>query len=188
MLWSCLPRSATLPLTLTTLLLACGGADPADEGHKDGSAAAEDTADGGDGDGGASADEDTASAADTADTADGGEDSGDLGPAPSFEVDVEPMFQGACGACHYGEPEGLHFFGEGVYELLVNHASGQLPTMDRVEPGSLSQSYLWRKLQGTHVEAGGSGAEMPPSGGYPPSLSEEQLRVVERWIEGGALP
>lgn len=182
MLWSCLSRSAIFSLALTTLLLACGGADPREAGRKDGSAAGEDTAGADDG---ATGDDDTASGDDTAD---GGDDTGDLGPAPSFAVDVAPILQEACAGCHYSQPEGLPFLGEGVYALLVDHASGQLPAMDRVEPGSLAQSYLWLKLQGTHKEAGGSGAEMPPSDGYSPPLSEEQAQVVARWIEGGALP
>ena len=55
--------------------------------------------------------------------------------------------------------------------------------MDYIEPGDLDNSYLWRKLTGTHIAAGGSGSAMPASG----SLTSAQKSTIETWILEGAI-
>ncbi|MCY1060782.1 hypothetical protein [Nannocystis sp. SCPEA4] len=52
--------------------------------------------------------------------------------------------------------------------------------------GDLENSYLWHKINNTHLEVGGSGTPMPP----PPaaSLSDADLKKIGQWIEAGCAP
>ena len=57
-------------------------------------------------------------------------------------------------------------------------------SLDYIEPGDPSASYLWLKMNNTQSTVpGGSGNVMPPSG----MLSSADLLTVEEWITGGAL-
>jgi hypothetical protein len=55
----------------------------------------------------------------------------------------------------------------------------------RVLPGDVTQSYMWLKLTNQHVGAGGSGGQMPLN--HSP-LSNEDLAIIQGWIEAGAPP
>ncbi len=61
--------------------------------------------------------------------------------------------------------------------------SGQNSLLDKVEPGSTEDSYLWHKINGTQVEAGGSGLTMPKDN---PPLTPQQMAIIEIWILSGA--
>lgn len=102
---------------------------------------------------------------------------------PSFARDVQPILQASCD-CHVdAAPADLSF--TDAYASLVDVPSTQAPGLDRVEPGAPDDSYLWHKLSGTHVAAGGSGDPMPaPAGG----LDAGSLATIEAWISGGAEP
>ena len=113
------------------------------------------------------------------------EESGQNVDTPSFGLDVVPVMNDKCAGCHYSQPEGLPLYNEEAYDLLVNVPSGQLPSMDRVEPGDLENSYLWRKLEDTHKAAGGKGEKMPGTYGEP--LTSQELELFRAWIVGGAL-
>jgi mono/diheme cytochrome c family protein len=102
---------------------------------------------------------------------------------------VEPLFSravGGCVGCHYpaGGSGGLSFSSS---TQLVNVASGNsiagVP-LDYVEPGSPSNSYLYRKLEGT--QGAGNGSRMPLPGA--PYFSVAELALVSEWITDGALP
>ena len=67
-----------------------------------------------------------------------------------------------------------------AYENLVGVPASQLPTMARIKPGDPQQSYVWLKLQGTHVRAGGYGETIPVQ------LSDAQEARILTWIEQGA--
>lgn len=71
-----------------------------------------------------------------------------------------------------------------AYAQLVNAPSMQLPTMLRVKPGSIAQSYLWHKVVGTQLQVGGSGMIMP----YTFPLNADEKQIFERWIAAGAPP
>jgi hypothetical protein len=103
----------------------------------------------------------------------------DTGSVPTY-ADVEAEVLGACMGCHYGQPAGLGFVD--AYDSLVNVPSTQAPGMVRVAPGDPDNSYLWRKLEGTHTGVG-SGDRMPQGG----TLSADGRALVLAWIEGGAL-
>jgi hypothetical protein len=110
-----------------------------------------------------------------------GESSGE--PTPGFASDVEPILEANCN-CHFDDaPAELSF--TDAYSSLVNVPSTEAAGLDRVEPGAPDDSYLWHKLSGTHVAAGGSGDPMPaPAGG----LDAGSLVTIEAWIAGGAEP
>jgi hypothetical protein len=55
--------------------------------------------------------------------------------------------------------------------------------MPRVKPGDPQGSYLFRKLAGTHFEAGGNGERMPFQR---EALEPNDLEVFRRWIAEGA--
>ena len=63
---------------------------------------------------------------------------------------------------------------------LVNVASLQVQSLNRVTPGDADQSYLVQKLEGTAA----SGTRMPQGG---PFLDQASMDVIRQWIDGGAL-
>lgn len=121
----------------------------------------------------------------------GGDDEAGTGMAGSgstspdgFELAVMPLVDEAC-RCHQTEPILMAPFslarGE-AYDALVGVASIDVPSMVRVAPGSLNQSYLWHKVSGTHLEVMGKGQIMPPT----VPLTQQERDVFGRWIAAGA--
>ena len=103
-----------------------------------------------------------------------------------FEATVQPFINMACN-CHQSSPILMAPFslkpGE-AYKAIVNVPSMQLQSMLLVKPGSTQDSYLWHKVNNTHLALGGSGQVMPST--IP--LNAEEKKLFERWILGGALP
>ncbi len=102
--------------------------------------------------------------------------------------DVQPIFTATCAlsGCHAGSnpEEGQNLSAGQTFANVVNVPSRQLPILNRVTPGRPDSSYLVLKLTGMHLDAGGSGDQMP-LGGTP--LSMNQLGIIGRWILNGAL-
>lgn len=92
-----------------------------------------------------------------------------------------------CTECHREDPPpagmDLHGSPEFMYGNLVDAQSTELPGMFRVTRGSPAQSYLWSKLNGTPLEASGSGSAMPRGAEL---LGEATLDLIEAWITEGA--
>jgi hypothetical protein len=88
-----------------------------------------------------------------------------------------------CVMCHqpYDAKGELTLHPSGAWKNLVEVSSTQVD-MFLVTPGDLDQSYLYRKLTDTHLEAGGSGDAMP----FDAKLTAEQLATIRVWIEQGA--
>jgi hypothetical protein len=105
----------------------------------------------------------------------------------SFSQQVQPILTDRCafGGCHASvSPAAGLSLSEGLaYAGTYNVPSQELPSMDRVEPGDPDQSYLVHKIQGTHLDVGGSGLRMPR--GQEP-LSQDQIDLIRAWIEQGA--
>jgi hypothetical protein len=101
--------------------------------------------------------------------------------------DVQPVFSGNCAfsGCHAGASpaQGMNLGAGQTSSNVVNVASRELPTMNRVTPNQPDNSYLVHKIQGTHVDVGGSGSRMPL--GRSP-LSRDEIDLIRAWIEGGA--
>jgi hypothetical protein len=103
--------------------------------------------------------------------------------APSFSTVVNEIFQRrgcSAGNCHGSDAGGLTLTASAAtnYAELVNVPSTDVPTLDRVTPGSAADSYLVRKLEGT-----GSGARMPLGGR---ALGTADLQAIKDWINAGA--
>lgn len=108
----------------------------------------------------------------------------------SHDEQILPIWQQSCvmAACHSAvdSPSGLDLESEGVRDRICKgiHAFSGMSYID-CEGGDPQASYLFRKLEGTHIDVpGGSGAPMPLLG----PLDPEQLDLIEAWILGGALP
>jgi hypothetical protein len=108
-----------------------------------------------------------------------------VSPSSSFATDVLPILRANCQSCHSGgRPSGSLDLADAVaYDNLVNVRSGQLSSMDRIEPGDTANSYLVRKINNTHTAAGGSGNRMPSSR----ALSSSNIATIEGWVNDGAL-
>jgi len=96
--------------------------------------------------------------------------------APPSYLDVAPIFATRCAKCHAlgglmgAPPEGF---------ILTSHAQ-TLSFVDRarVVPGQPEASELLRRIRGQ------AHPRMPLDG--PPYLSDDQIDLIERWIESGA--
>jgi hypothetical protein len=101
-----------------------------------------------------------------------------------FQAGVVPVFQHYCVACHLTgeEPGNLALNPADAYQNLVGRNSVESPLV-RVKPGSSEDSYLMRKIEGTHLKAGGKGARMPLGG---PVLDETSIAIIRAWIVAGA--
>jgi hypothetical protein len=69
-----------------------------------------------------------------------------------------------------------------AYDNLVGVPSAGVPDLTRVVAGDSESSYLINKLEGTHLDIGGVGAQMPLGG----MLSQEQIDEIRAWIDEGA--
>lgn len=102
----------------------------------------------------------------------------------SFSRDLVPVLKASCATCHLtGEEAGdLKLYPSAAYASLVNIAAKESKLL-RVRPGAPDQSYLMHKLDGTHLDAGGQGEQMPF--GQPP-LDEAIRNQIRAWIASGA--
>jgi hypothetical protein len=105
----------------------------------------------------------------------------------SFASEIQPIFSNSCAfsGCHGGGSPamGMNLTAGQAYANIVDVASVELPSMDRIEPGMPDLSYLIHKIQGTQVSVGGSGERMP-RGGAP--LSQTTIDLVRLWVTQGA--
>lgn len=104
--------------------------------------------------------------------------------AVSFGRDLVPVLRTNCATCHLtGQEAGnMKLHPGGAYASLVNVASVE-SKLKRVAPGAPDESYLMRKLDGTHLDAGGVGERMPF--GQPP-LDDAVRERFRAWIAAGA--
>jgi len=105
------------------------------------------------------------------------------GPPPNsdFAEIQATIFTPICTNCHIGAnaPQGLRLDEANSYAMLVNVASGEVPSLLRVNPGNPDTSYLVQKLQGNNAVGG----RMPFGGPY---LPQDRIDLVRRWIAAGA--
>jgi hypothetical protein len=103
----------------------------------------------------------------------------------SFKTDLVPILKTQCATCHLmgTEAGNIALHPGAAYANLVNVSSVEAPELLRVRPGRPEASYLMLKLEGTHLDAGGSGVRMPF--GAPP-LDDDTLGLFRIWIAAGA--
>lgn len=104
--------------------------------------------------------------------------------AVSFVRDIAPVLREQCASCHLtGQEAGrLALHPGAAYGSLVGVPSTESKLM-RVKPGAPDESYMLLKLEGRHLDAGGTGARMPL--GAPP-LDGPTLQRIRAWIGAGA--
>ncbi len=106
----------------------------------------------------------------------------------SYASQVRPIFVYNCvmAGCHfYVSPQLDLTLGEQIEAAdLINIASQELPDMNRITPLDSLNSYLFHKINGTHLEVGGSGERMP-FGRIDP-LRDSEISTIENWINIGA--
>lgn len=113
----------------------------------------------------------------------GSESSG--GASVDYEADIQPIFNGSC-SCHLMGASGemaapFLTLNPGMsHAELVGVMSEQAP-LNRIEPGSPDESYLYLKVTGNHLPIG-SGNPMPQIG----VLGDAQIEQIEAWILAGA--
>lgn len=114
------------------------------------------------------------------------DDSGAATPS-IFAEKVAPTLQTHCATCHLtgAEQGNVSLVPAKAVESLVGVPSQEAPDILRVKAGDPDASYLVMKIEGTHLDHGGSGVQMPF--GAPP-LSDRQIADIRQWIAEGAKP
>jgi hypothetical protein len=106
-----------------------------------------------------------------------------IDPSATFTRVQNEIFTPTCArlGCHdtLGQQSQLVLTAGRAYGEIVNRASVENPSLNRVTPGDPNNSYLSRKITG----AGITGDRMPQ--GLSP-LSDAQIRLVRDWIRRGA--
>jgi hypothetical protein len=122
--------------------------------------------------------------------------------SPGNFTPVETIFSGNCVGCHNTANSATGFghldLSTNAYSNIVNHASFELPSMNRITSSDTAHSYLLHKVIGDHSTLSGCplitpcfsgtpvacGGKMPCGG----SLSAGDITTITNWITGGALP
>ncbi|MAJ29387.1 hypothetical protein CBD41_08280 [bacterium TMED181] len=136
----------------------------------------------------------------------------DGGTAPAtFVADIQPILTSSCVPCH--SPGGAQGSGpsfglqltENAYNNIVGMAAGQCDVMNLVTPGDRNGSWLYRKIQGSHLDPDvldmgccpdtdgdlvpdGCGRKMPRFCENTSScMDEATIELIGSWIDAGAL-
>ena len=130
---------------------------------------------------------------------------GGVTPPSAFNDIQNTIFTPRCSSCHLGgSPAGnVNLQSGNAYAQIVGVASCELPGMNRVQPGQPNNSYLFRKVEGSHTSLSGCnltscnpfggcttgcGSQMPWSSSCTSSspLSSTQRSLIQGWINAGA--
>jgi mono/diheme cytochrome c family protein len=93
--------------------------------------------------------------------------------APSYAVDVQPIFAQYCFACHSGEGATKGVRLDGYEHVLASGASHPV-----IIPGDPSGSELLKRITGDALPI------MPLNG--PPFLTNQEIQIITSWIAAGA--
>lgn len=98
----------------------------------------------------------------------------------THDSDIQSIWNARCTGCH-GSSGGLSL-SSSAHGKIVN--VGSKSSLDYVTPGDPEASYLFRKLENTHLSvSGGSGSAMPLRSSIPSS----EVDKIETWILEGAV-
>ena len=100
------------------------------------------------------------------------------GESEQFESKVGSLFADSCTeGCHDAQTReaGLDL-SPGNASLALIRVSSTQASLLLVEPGDPQASYLWHKLNGTHLSVGGEGETMPYAAKKLPNAQLEELR------------
>jgi len=87
---------------------------------------------------------------------------------PFTEAEVQQVFTNSCASqgagCHVNfgaaPAQGMSLEDFASNGMVIGIQSNE-SNLDRIEPGSRQDSYLWNKINGSQVSVGGSGQQMP---------------------------
>ncbi|WP_096329426.1 hypothetical protein [Nannocystis exedens] len=105
---------------------------------------------------------------------------------PTPGAAVQPIGNTYCIECHVqgGSASGWFILTEDVaYDNIVNQPALGAPLL-LVAPGDHQSSYLWHRVNGSHLEVGGSGPQMPPGAPLPQDVIDE----IAACLDQGAPP
>jgi hypothetical protein len=110
--------------------------------------------------------------------------------ASVYTATIQPIWNLKCTGCHSGSgaPKGLNLTAGNSYSLLVDVNSNELPSMKRIKPNDVANSYLVHKVEGTQGAVGGSGGQMPLGCSGSSCLSAAQINDIKAWINLGPPP
>ena len=92
---------------------------------------------------------------------------------------IRPILSDNCFACHGRDEEKRE-----AHRRLDTPAgaTARRKGVQAIVPGNPEESDAWRRMISTDEEV-----QMPPSDSHKPLLTEEQRRLIKRWIEQGAV-
>ncbi|MCA9588024.1 MAG: hypothetical protein KC657_22025 [Myxococcales bacterium] len=100
-------------------------------------------------------------------------------PAQPFTTaTLQAYFSSRCSPCHTSSTSGGLSLND-FQTTTINVPAVGLPSMARITPGDPSQSYLVRKIEGTHRDVGGTGGQMPLGG---PALAAGDIDLIKRYV------
>jgi hypothetical protein len=117
----------------------------------------------------------------------GGGTGGGGGPTQvTLSRDIQPIFTANCifEGCHGGSAPILDqdlSSAQRSFASIVNVPSMEVDGLMRVKPGDSANSYLFQKISQANPQVG---TRMPQGR---PNLSDDEINLIRRWIDGGAL-
>lgn len=117
----------------------------------------------------------------------GGGTGGGGGPTQvTLSRDVQPIFTANCSfeGCHGGSAPILDqdlSSAQHSFASVVNVPSMEVDGLMRVKPGDSANSYLYQKISQDTPQVG---TRMPQGR---PNLSDDEINLIRRWIDGGAV-
>lgn len=117
----------------------------------------------------------------------------DDGTPTTWTADVQPLLEERCATCHTdNELGGMSVAGNQGYDNVVNvpNSLGYGAPMPRITPFDATQSYLFHKVLRCDADDptwGYMGGPMPPQLPNIDPLSQDDLLLLYRWIQQGAV-
>jgi hypothetical protein len=108
-------------------------------------------------------------------------DAGPTGPTAFTKAELQALVDDRCSPCHIDFESGGMSLANDFTTNTVGVASTELPSMKRIAKGDHDQSYLWHKVNGSHLGVGGSGARMPKGGA---ALTATEIDRLAKFIDG----
>ena len=101
---------------------------------------------------------------------------------PTHDQHIQPIWTTKCGDCHTVYNEGSLRLLD-AYDRIVGVPSEDVSVLNLIQPFEPESSYLWHKVEGTHLSVGGQGSTMPTGSLV---LEDHERQTLENWILDGA--